>query len=621
MRLVKSRSIALCLLGCIATIEMFTSSASSETVSAQPASVEADNFDGSWCTAASKHFVIYTYGGARVARRTLQDAEQIYQALRLSFGASEKLADDQPPLRIVLFASDYAYKVMVGRHSDGLFRPGLSWGESDFVFLRKVGQFAVLRHELTHRLIREYFPSAPPWLDEGLASYYQWMRISDDDIRIGSSKELHEVQAKLHDSPYFPSLSQLLSLPRSGFYGQRSHGLYSASFWLIETLHADAAHRVKFQQMLKDIAHGIRADKAWQKAFSVEETQRLDAAYKFTREQGAPTEVRMPWQAPRVEVSEPRLITRAEQHILIARILGRDKGFVARRELDTALQNDAKHAEALAQRALLDAGHLETQRQDAEQATAFDEKLPLAWQALALSHLSRPIAGNEARVRVLAKRLEPSVESTDSRCLAALLFASLGERVSAFNLARDIVRVWPRSLTAQVVLSYIARVAGRTKDADAALQAAWALCPDGVTPSRIEALLLPQARATQAGAVTLEFNADKTAAIASPSSTELAQIQQRIANFWRPPASLRALTEAEHAREGSVITTLHIVLDEKGHVSANEPAILSGIAELDEAAFAAINSAQPFATIPPGVTFPYRIRLRFSVPLAPPAAR
>jgi len=239
----------------------------------QSASAE-ENFDNSWVTASSDHFLIYATGGARVARRALEEAERAVQALRVALTTNGPFPDDRRPLTLVLFGYESLYASVAPARTAGLFRPAMSWGETDLILLRGVGRFQILRHELVHRLTLPVLPKAPPWLAEGLAEYFQWTEITETSITVGSTPETVDAQRTLHGSPFFPPLSQLLAIPKSEFYGPQAYGLYSASFWLMSTLNSDAYYRTRFNRVIEAMAQGSPAMVAWSRAFSAAKSRR-----------------------------------------------------------------------------------------------------------------------------------------------------------------------------------------------------------------------------------------------------------------------------------------------------------------------------------------------------------
>ena len=98
---------------------------------AGPAPAAEDNFDDRWVTASSEHFVLYASGGARVARRALEEAEQAVQSLRVALTINGDFPDDRRPLTLILLASSDFYWSVAGTRTGGArtsTRRSRSWG-------------------------------------------------------------------------------------------------------------------------------------------------------------------------------------------------------------------------------------------------------------------------------------------------------------------------------------------------------------------------------------------------------------------------------------------------------------------------------------------------------------
>jgi hypothetical protein len=272
-----------------------------------PADTE-ENFDNRWVTASSDHFVIYAQGGVRVARRALDEAERAIEAVRLALTINGQFPDDRRPLTLVVFAYGDGYAMVAPSRTNGLFRPAIDWGETDMVLLRAVGRFAVLRHELVHRVTQPMLPKAPPWLSEGMAQYFQWLEASDDSIVFGSTPDTVAAQRLVHESVFDPPLSEVLATPRSEFYGQRALGFYNASFWLVSTLNSDANHRQRLNRFIQSLAKGLPPERAWEGAFSGSDLEALERDYRASRSRPDPVSHRLAWKpaAARITVPRPR---------------------------------------------------------------------------------------------------------------------------------------------------------------------------------------------------------------------------------------------------------------------------------------------------------------------------
>ena len=88
----------------------------------------------------------------------------------------------------------------------------------------------VFAHELTHRFVNECFPDAPAWLDEGLASVFEVIRIDGQNVVVGppgrrigevylaSVRWMNGQSVSVISQALAPPPSRLVTMTRSEFY-------------------------------------------------------------------------------------------------------------------------------------------------------------------------------------------------------------------------------------------------------------------------------------------------------------------------------------------------------------------------------------------------------------------
>lgn len=130
----------------------------------------------------SEHFVLRTDAAPDEARAVVARYERLWAALAFVMGRKPKT---EQRFDLVRFS----------RRGDLAEIMGHDWGHAGVFFTRLPGdlepQPAVLSlgedladedgelflHELTHRFLHERYAAIPPWLNEGLAKYYETLRI------------------------------------------------------------------------------------------------------------------------------------------------------------------------------------------------------------------------------------------------------------------------------------------------------------------------------------------------------------------------------------------------------------------------------------------------------------
>ncbi|XXX76948.1 hypothetical protein WMF30_55805 [Sorangium sp. So ce134] len=187
-----------------------------------------------WVELESPHFLLRTDLDEVEAKATIVQFERIYRAFeRVAFPHEPKPSG---LTHVVVFGDEDAFARIGPRGSGGylshrgndmehvptLVFPG---GLSDVV--REVFQ-----HELSHRFFAYYFPSAPVWLNEGVAEFYSTLRLEEGSVVLG--KQLSD-RLITTGSQWFslridgrsvvgvpkaalPRVPTLLSLDPAGFY-------------------------------------------------------------------------------------------------------------------------------------------------------------------------------------------------------------------------------------------------------------------------------------------------------------------------------------------------------------------------------------------------------------------
>jgi hypothetical protein len=143
----------------------------------------------------SEHFVVQTDAGPDVAAELTSEYERIF-----SFFENVAFHAQRSPkglTQVVVFQNDEDYRKVAPRLTDGFFRArgGAPYDPHPLLVMSHVGgNSEVLEtfcHELTHRFVAFHFPTAPTWVHEGLATYYQTLRIEGDKAIVGTIPARH----------------------------------------------------------------------------------------------------------------------------------------------------------------------------------------------------------------------------------------------------------------------------------------------------------------------------------------------------------------------------------------------------------------------------------------------
>jgi hypothetical protein len=354
-----------------------------------------------WLELTSKHYVMRTDLGANDADEVLEDFERVYSSIedlwafhdvgnavvafevRDPTTGTKRLVDRKPtgPIEIVLFDSREEFREFDDR-SDGSFTVPDDWDPlpSVVTYVETVAQLHVtLQHEIAHRFIRFYYPQAPTWLSEGLASYYGALQIKGGRAWLG----LAPYQFGIPVLSAIPSASRLLASDSQSFYlrndlaarwsdvdirKQRLYN-YAGAHALVQLLkNGGGEYRRRWQNYLFFLVEGRSAQEAWQEAYGDLPMERLEDDYRALLSARDRAVLTVTYEPHPAKIEHTRTMRPAEVHRLRARLLRRRPGVrveEVQHEIDAALHHEPHDPEAVYLSARLSLMH--GRRAEAEQ--------------------------------------------------------------------------------------------------------------------------------------------------------------------------------------------------------------------------------------------------------------
>jgi hypothetical protein len=221
-----------------------------------------------WRELTSRHFVLWTNAGRWKARRTLLRLERLRSALLEHF--REWIPGGEPKgerLEVVLVATAEDYRAFGGpAGSLGCFASGTSGLE----ITRKLAlmslwpsarQRRVVLHELAHYFIDRYLPGGPPWLNEGLASYYETLR--EDPVGTVAGRRAFVYDGR--SSAEIPPLEELFAMGQGALSAAPMR--YHAAAWALVHLLSSPARKDRFQAFLALLRGEETPARAWTAVF------------------------------------------------------------------------------------------------------------------------------------------------------------------------------------------------------------------------------------------------------------------------------------------------------------------------------------------------------------------
>jgi tetratricopeptide (TPR) repeat protein len=404
-----------------------------------------------WYEARSEHFLIETDRGAEAANELTAQYEQIVAFFsKVAFRANR-----QPSglTRVVVFANDADYIDLGPPHSMGFFsrNGGAPYDpHPTMAFIGSRGNQAILRtfcHELTHRFVAFHFPTAPVWVNEGLATYFETLRIEDnkatvglvstDRVHVGNPAKQTESQgwfALTSSGPrglhWLPPSKDVRSLSAADFYardisdpkqaetaGQMN---YLGAWAQIHPLMLGPDDlQARFMRYLNALASGQKD--AWEQNFDANAEKELEAQYRDLVTRASTRSGELPAPVVPASPTPARVMHPSEVHWLWASLRNwstepaRQR---ARQDIEQAIQLAPERADGYLLRAALFQQENKPQERDRDIALALahdpKDANALASKAgfLVEEQARKPVAQrNFAAVEPLIKALEPCAKS------------------------------------------------------------------------------------------------------------------------------------------------------------------------------------------------------------------
>ncbi len=153
-----------------------------------PALLLAD--EPQWVEVHSDHFNVITDSGEKNGRHVAELFEQMRAAFGIVFVRSKI---NQPvPLQIIAFRNTREFRqhspIFQGKvvEVSGFFQTS---NDQDFIVVDMSQQdnWQIVFHEYAHVWLKDNFPPAAPWFDEGFAEYLSTMKVSNGTITVGQA--------------------------------------------------------------------------------------------------------------------------------------------------------------------------------------------------------------------------------------------------------------------------------------------------------------------------------------------------------------------------------------------------------------------------------------------------
>jgi tetratricopeptide (TPR) repeat protein len=247
-----------------------------------------------WSSVRSENFVVVSNAGeaeARSAAARLEEMRAIFSRLRALDGFDVSI-----PVTVIFFQNGGDYEFFKPTYDGDLRRDVAGYfqfsPDINYITLsRNVGggrdPLSVLGHEYVHALVRNNYPGAPIWFNEGLAQYYSEFGLSADRRRVRLGGELTHRLDSLARGGWLP-LKTLLSADSSSAHYQQhdKHAVFYAQSWaFVHYLLSDesGARAGQLARYLELSAAGTPVEESFREAFKVDFGQMEGALAAYVR--------------------------------------------------------------------------------------------------------------------------------------------------------------------------------------------------------------------------------------------------------------------------------------------------------------------------------------------------
>jgi hypothetical protein len=522
----------------------------------------------------SSHFVLRTDLDPQTARDDSAKLEEMFAALsELGFASA-----DQPKGRVevVHFRSKDDYQSVTSKLSAGRF---LASGIHDFErrpvallggdFVRATRE--TMLHELSHVFVHYYYPQAPPWLDEGLARYFETLTVEGEIATMGRPPRYQRFwKGSWQTEPGLPGEDTLLipvseapsslalrtMTPRE-FYGDlsvdpsNSRGRramdalsvhYQAAWCLVHLLLTDNRYSDRFGEYLGRIRAGDPDAVAWSNTLGQLDGNTLERDYAASLVPNESIILRSKIQRGRAEPTTVRTLTVAEVHVLFARVRPWDRP-EDRQAAATDLVEARKSAPDDPELALVEAYAAVHDKRWADGEAALRqaiERLPrdarlwnaLGWLVMWKGMKDSPYWPDGPEIGALggiAKQLEPLAQSAAELDLLARSYHFTWQVDAAFEHEKRAIAVDSNCVECRAEVAELLLERNRYRDALDVATVALGIAGEGARPPRLIALTDTLQNLLATGGTTATDNACRSAPpfVSPPAGPDTAPVAIR----------------------------------------------------------------------------------------------
>lgn len=231
-----------------------------------------------WTRVRSQNFELTGNASENRIRAVARSLEQFRDFFRRQF--PQLNLNSSLPLRVIVFNEHESYRAFQPLRTDGsadaaavgYFQPGLEANYIVFPLNEKTTAVpTTVYHEYVHFVVQNNLHHAdiPPWLNEGLAEYFQTFRAENDRVVLG---EAQPPLVRLLESETLIPFETFFKTDRFALQNQGNHGrtLFYAQAWALTHYLQTGARRTEFDKFFSRLLAGESVSEAFKTAFRVD---------------------------------------------------------------------------------------------------------------------------------------------------------------------------------------------------------------------------------------------------------------------------------------------------------------------------------------------------------------
>ena len=287
-----------------------------------------------WRELQSAHFRLRTDEDRDDAQAALSALEQFQAALLTVFRAPPDLPTGALPVLVVRNGwTDFADRQIEGWFTTALFQRLIVMQAT-----QGLGGQETIKHELVHYLTAKVIPGQPPWLAEGLATYFQTLEVNAENSQVTVGRPPADLLRVVQGT-------SLMSVPEMMAAKQvpSERSLFYASTWA--TVHFLMNHHLdEFRAYEAALRDKVAPAEAWTKAFGALTPAALEAEIRAYLDGGQYALLIFPFVPAPGKAVPQRMLSDAEVHATRALLLLSGGQYPAARREFTESNGDYKDA-------------------------------------------------------------------------------------------------------------------------------------------------------------------------------------------------------------------------------------------------------------------------------------